>query len=464
MNKPRKNQPGRGERTGARDIAGRALERVYTQAAWARSALDAEIARAWARSPSGVDPRDIALATELVYGVLRTEAFLLKALAKHMRPPSSKGIQLAPALKAHLLMGAYSIAFLHKIPVFAAVNEAIDRVRAEGGPGPAAFCNAILRRFSEEIQIHGRPDPAFACAAGVPLWLLQRLIHTLGKDDANAYVTAGPVPPPLGLCLWPGEARDAWLDQLKKDAPVAMIEPCPHSPHGILVAGAGDPRKLKGVGSAWIVQEEGAQLVALSLGAKSGEWVLDACAGHGNKTWLLAHAVGPGGRVDAADLYPAKLRELREGPCGSKVSQVFQVDWEQGAGTVPGEYDRVLLDAPCSGTGTLRRRPEIALHRKPQDIARLSALQAAIFQRTAGRVRPGGRFVYAVCSVLREEAEEVIERAVPRIAGGNKLVSAPFEHPVLAALAGEGKSTLRLLPHVHGTDGYFMASFRVEGP
>lgn len=458
------NQPTGKAIGGARELAAIALTRVYTQSAYARAALDAEISKAQASSGGRVDPRDIALATELLYGVLRTGPFLLSRLAHHQTPRSNKGIQLAPAAQAHLLMGAYSIAFLDRIPPFAAVNEAVSGVRTVAGKGPSAFCNAILRRFSEEISRSGRPSLGDAVHASVPSWLSKRLSLSLGKESANAYIEAGPVPPPLVLCVWPGEDQGEWLKRIQEAAPEGMVQPCQHSPHGILLSHAGDPRKLPGAGKAWIVQEEGAQLVALSLSAQPGERILDACAGHGNKAWLLAYGVGERGAVDAADLYASKLRELREGPSGAKVSRTYTINWEEGVGEVPGDYDAILLDAPCSGTGTLRRRPEIALHRKADDIKRLSALQTAILKRAASRARVGGRLVYAVCSVLREEAEEVVEQALrPGSVEGRTLILSPFEDKRISGMAGEGQSMLRLLPHVHGTDGYFLASFRVLG-
>ncbi|MBX3264528.1 MAG: RsmB/NOP family class I SAM-dependent RNA methyltransferase, partial [Labilithrix sp.] len=212
---------------------------------------------------------------------------------------------------------------------------------------------------------------------------------------------------------------------------------------------------------AWTPQEEGSQLVALALGARPGEAVLDACAGRGNKTGLLARAVGGAGSVDAADVHPKKLerltRELER--IGRRPRATFAVDWSRGTGDAaapdPRGYDRVLVDAPCSGTGTLRRRPELALRRAAADVDELAALQRAILARAATLVRPGGRLVYAVCSVLREEAEDVLAAAT----AGAGLEPSPFDSPAAAAVAGGG-TTLRLLPHEHGTDGYFVASLR----
>jgi 16S rRNA (cytosine967-C5)-methyltransferase len=209
------------------------------------------------------------------------------------------------------------------------------------------------------------------------------------------------------------------------------------------------------------VQEEGSQLVALALGARAGETVLDACAGRGNKTGALVAAVGPSGAVDAADLHPAKLESLTGDLARTKrlVRACHAVDWSVGSGDVPRDFDRVLVDAPCSGVGTLRRRPDLQTRRTEADLTSLPALQRAILRRTADHVRPGGRLVYAVCSVLREEGEDVVAALLAEC-GDMRL--APFDSPSARAVAGDN-ATLRLLPQVHGTDGYFVASFVRKG-
>jgi 16S rRNA (cytosine967-C5)-methyltransferase len=350
-------------------------------------------------------------------------------------------------------MAAYALAFLDRVPAFAAVSEAVAGARAAGGERVAGFANAVLRRLSEETAAK-RPALADAIAASAPGWLRGALRRSLGRAGAAAYLAAGPVPPPIGLCLAHAEERDTWVETLRQAAPGAIVEAGKVSPRAVLVRGAGDVRRLPGAGEAWIVQEEGAQAVTLAAGAQPGERVLDACAGHGNKTWLLAREVGPSGAVDAADLHAQKLADLRAGPAGALVDATYAVDWTQGEGDVPeAGYDLVIVDAPCSGIGTLRRRPEIARTRDEADLGRLAALQVAIARRAATRARDGGRLVYAVCSVLREEDEDVAARLVAGEAGGVRLEAAP--------LSGGGH-TLRLTPHEHGTDGYFAAGFVVR--
>ncbi len=440
----------------ARGAAARVLTRVWQEQAFASAALDFELAK------RQLDPRDAALATELVYGVLRTEPALEVRLARVAS--RGKARLEAPLARAHLAIGAYSLAFLDRVPAFAAVSEAVRGAREADGERTAAFVNAVLRAFGRALEEGGRPALADAAAESAPGWLRGALRRTLGRAGASAYLAAGPVPPPIGLCVAPGRDRADTLAALQAAAPDASIELGGASPHAILVRGAGDVRRLPGAGEAWIIQEEGAQLVALALGAREGERVLDACAGHGNKAWLLAHQVSSSGAVDAADLYPHKLEELARGPAGRLVRGRHAVDWAAGVGEVPDGYDAVLVDAPCSGTGTLRRRPEIAIHRTAEDVTRLAAMQVAITRRAATRARDGGRLVFAVCSVLREEAEEVVARLVLPPGADDPpvhLEPAPFPTEPVRGLAG-GTASLRLLPHVHGTDGYFAASFVVR--
>jgi 16S rRNA (cytosine967-C5)-methyltransferase len=184
--------------------------------------------------------------------------------------------------------------------------------------------------------------------------------------------------------------------------------------------------------------------------------VLDACAGRGQKTTLLCEAVTgeSAGEVWAADAHPKKLEAL-----GRELERTHQVavrtvgvDWTLGPGDVPEGFDRVLVDAPCTGTGTLRRRPEIGGRLRPDDPARLCELQVAILRGAATRARPGGRVVYAVCSVLGAEAEEVLARV------SDVLEPQPFDAPLAASLAEAGATSLRLTPLRHDTDGYFVAS------
>ncbi len=438
-------------RTSAREVAANVLARVESDAAYAAAALDAEIERA-----VELDPRDKGLATELVYGSLRVLPWLTARIERH----AAKGIgKLEPHSRAHMILAAYQVAFLSRIPAFAAVSEAVSGVTARSGPKVGAFANAVLRKVAADAAREG-PSYAAAAASSVAPWLIASLTRALGEEGARAFVAAGAEPPPVGLRVEdesPG-ARDAWLARLREASPAATFELGQASPIAILARGAGRIEHLPGAAEGKLfVQEEGSQVVALALGARPGEHVLDACAGRGNKTSLLARRVLPGGAVDACDLHVSKLERLKKelARLGLAAGQTFVVDWTAGSGDVEGTYDRVLVDAPCSGVGTLRRRPDLALRRTEADLGALAEMQIAIVVNAAKQVRPGGRLVFAVCSVLREEAEDVVAALAVR---APTLRPAPFDAPELRALAGDA-TTLRLLPNVHGTDGYFLASF-----
>jgi 16S rRNA (cytosine967-C5)-methyltransferase len=302
-------------------------------------------------------------------------------------------------------------------------------------------------------------DRADALVASAPAWLRQALERTLSPEGARAFLACGLEPPPIGIRVEHEDERDAWLARLRASAPEATFEAGKASPLCVLARGAGKPQRLTGWSEgAFSIQEEGSQLAALAVGAAPGERILDACAGRGNKTAVLARRAGTQGEVDACDAMPAKLERLAEelARIGLAAHATFAVDWRVGSGDVPSGYDRVLVDAPCSGIGTLRRRPEIALRREELDLADLAAAQLAIATRAASHLRPGGTLVYVVCSVLREESEDVVDallRARPELA------LTAFDTKEARAVA-ENAPYFRLLPHVHGTDGYFVARLR----
>jgi 16S rRNA (cytosine967-C5)-methyltransferase len=437
-------------------VAAQVLVRVEQDAAFAAAALDAELSRAVQMSG-----RDRALATELAYGTLRVLPWLDARIGRHAK----KGIAgMEPRARAHLQIAAYQLFFLSRVPAFAAVSEGVDAVRAASGPKVAGFANAVLRALAREAA--GGPAPVEeAVVQSAAPWLREALARAIGEEEVTPFLLGDgrdrdARTPPLGIRVEREEERGAWLERLREAAPDGSFEPGRVSPLAILGRGAGKPQALPGWSEgAWSVQEEGSQLVALALGARPGETILDACAGRGNKTGVLAAAVGPNGSVDAVDVHPAKLEQLARGlqRTGRAIRAGYAVDWSVGSGDVPSGYDRILVDAPCSGIGTLRRRPDLQIRRTAEELASLTALQRAITQRAAVHLRPGGRLVFAVCSVLREEAEDVVQSL---LGTSPDLEPAPFDAPsVRAALSAPDLASLRLLPHIHGTDGYFLASF-----
>ncbi|HEY6558751.1 MAG TPA: transcription antitermination factor NusB [Polyangiaceae bacterium] len=418
----------------ARDIAARVLVRVLEDQSYAAPALDAEL-----RRHPQLDARERALATELVYGTLRVRASLLARLSA-LAPRGLKG---DTQVLAHLLLGAYQILLLDRVPAFAAVDETVGALRKLRGPKVAGFANAVLRKLAGGAPL----DERTAIVESAPAWLLRRLEAAIGKEGVPALLGAADTPPQALRIVRTLDSM-TWLEQAK---------PGRASPRARLLGSAGDPRRLGGFAEGgFVVQEEGAQVVGLALGVRPGERVLDACAGRGQKTSLLAEQLAGTGELWAADLYPAKLRLLEEDfeRLRLPAPHTAALDWTVGAAGVPGEFDRVLIDAPCTGTGTLRRRPEIMTRLGEGDPARLAELATAIVRAAAGRARAGAHVVFAVCSVLAEEAEAVVSRV------SDVLEPAPFDAPEIAHLLAPDATAFRLLPAEHGTDGYFVASFR----
>lgn len=431
----------------ARSVAAEVLTRVIADGAFAAAALDAELDRS-----VQLDGRDRGLATELVYGTLRLLGWVEARLDRHAKHGVAS---LEPRVRSHLAIAAYQILVLTRIPPFAAVNEAVTAVRVARGEKVAGFANAILRKIAREPKPEASEVERAALASIDPM-LRDAIVRAIGEEGAIRLVSGHGGPPPLGIRVEAESARQSWIEELRAAKPSASFEAGALCPRAILARGAGRVVDLPGYAAgSWTPQEEGSQFVALALGARPGDVVLDACSGRGNKTGMLVGAVGPSGAVDAADIHPKKLERL-----GSELARIrcavrhtYAVDWSVGTASVRGPYDRALIDAPCSGTGTIRRRPELSLRRGEGDARVLATLQRAILERVAGLVRPGGRLVYAVCSVLREEAEDVV--AGVEALG---LRPAPFDDPNVVKVFADATS-FRVLPHEHGTDGYYAASF-----
>ncbi|MEM1418018.1 MAG: transcription antitermination factor NusB, partial [Myxococcota bacterium] len=370
------------------------LRRVTDEGAWATPTLDAALGRA------GLAPRDAGLATAITYGVLRVLPALDARIAALQKRPG----KLDPAVRAILRVAAFQLAHLGRVPPHAVVDAAVRHAKAERGPRVAGFVNALCRRLAADRPHAPRPPERLL----VPAWVEAALGESLG-ERAETFLGERPLPPPLGLRLRAG------ADAPPGAVPGQVAEDAAHAPPG-------DARALPGFGRRFVVQEEGSQLVGRALDVRPGEAVVDACAGRGGKTAQLAEATGAGGRVLALELHDARAAKIPGALAalglGEVSLEVATVDLRVGTGGHADSFDAVLVDAPCSGLGTVHRRPEILLRITPDDIGALAATQAAILRTAATLVRPGGRLVYAVCSPLRAEGAAVADAAAEALAEG----------------------------------------------
>ena len=380
-----------------REVVARVLARVLSEGAWIAPTLDHALTR------EGLSPREAARATDLVYGAARSRLPIEREIDRHR--PKKKAIE--PFTRAVLATSVMELVG-HREQAHAIVSAAVSLVRDERGEGLGRFVNAILRRVAEKppVLVGRMPPPLFELVA-----------RGVGRDRAVAMEASLAGTPMLGLRA--EIDREVLAARIRQARPEAEVRPGVVSPRALLLRGAGDPRALPGYAEgAFGVQEEGSQGLAALVDAQPGERVADVCAGHGGKAAVLARAVGPAGCVVALDLHEAKLDRI--GPELARLRILTKLetratDLTVGAGGLPpASFDRVLVDAPCTGLGTLARRPEIMLRVTPADPARLALTQAAILDRAASLVRPGGRLVYAVCSPTREEGAEVIQAFLAR--------------------------------------------------
>lgn len=401
----------------ARRVATRVLHRVAALDAWATPALDAEIARA------GLDRRDAALATEIVYGALRSLPRLDAALDAHLAKPSKVDAYLRAALRA----GAYQLLHLSRVPPHAAVSDAVALVKRERGPRLAGVANAVLRKVAATRPEHPSPPDRIE----VPRWIAGAFERALGPERAGAFLESRPLPPPLGLRAVGGPAAER-VAAIRAAHPEAEVAACALASRGLWVRGAGDPRALpRFAEGALAVQEIGSQIVVELVGVEAGDRVADLCAGHGTKSLALAERAAS---VVAVDLYEEKLERAERERARLAIEPALEtvaVDLTVGTGGLEARFDRVLVDAPCTGLGTLHRRPELLLRLRPDDPARMAELQLSILSTAGELVRPGGLLIYAVCSPTEEEGAGVAQRFAAKHPG-LELVRALPSDPVAA--------------------------------
>lgn len=361
-----------------------------------------------------------------------------------------------------LRIGAYQLLLLDRIPSFAAVHQAVELTKAVAGPGAARFVNALLRRLTGAFSPSLPPDAEAALAIRMshPLWLVERWRARYGLAEAEALCRANQQIPPVGLRVNTLRASATTLRECATTAG-AQVEESPWLPEFLRLSGGMEfLEKSAPEAGEFLVMDEAAGLVVELLAPKPGERILDACAGGGNKSALLAIRTGDRAAIVALDPGVQARRRLETATrrLGLVGIQPRAGDARRLDPDLVGWADSVLVDAPCTGIGTLRRRPEIKWRVEPADITRLSALQGAILAGAAKALRPGGVLVYAVCSTEPEEGDEVVRHFLAR--EPEFRLEPPPGFPAQARELVGQEGILRTRPDRHGIDGFFAARLR----
>jgi 16S rRNA (cytosine967-C5)-methyltransferase len=451
----------------ARTIAFDVLHRVETQSAFADEVLRAELNHK-------VGPENAGLATELTLGVLRWQR-LLDFLIDRNLSKTTKTLDIEVRLA--LRLGVYQLCFLERVPAHAAVHESVELVKRARKKSAAPLVNAVLRKSAKEAKTlsHSRDairpflpkdlpvEEQLGILDSHPTWMVQRWLRIFGEDGTRALLQANNSVPAVSCFLLDSQHQGDFAKSLNMAG--CAVEP------GLLLRNArslhgGNPSASEAIQRGWVaIQDEGSQAVAHLLAVESGNRVLDLCAAPGGKTLLLTIAAGADGRVIAGDLHIGRVRAMAERFEHAGVRNVESVVAD-GTKPLPFErpFDRILVDAPCSGTGTLARHPEIRWRLRPENLTGLHELQVRLLGNALTKLAPGGRLIYSTCSLESEENELVVNEVLGSV--GRKFHIVPPREAVQSVLKeGVSAETLigadgffRTSPSVHRTDGFFAAA------
>jgi 16S rRNA (cytosine967-C5)-methyltransferase len=450
----------------ARSIAFDILRRVATQDAYADESLRAAL-------DETVGTADAGLATELTLGVLRWQRLLDFLIDRNL---AKKTKTLDIEVRIALRLGIYQLYFLERVPAHAAVHESVELVKQARKRSAAPLVNAVLRKSAKESSTTPKPTEAIASLIprdlprtellGIehsqPTWLVERWMRTIGEDRTVALLGANNRVPGLSAFIVNPQRREeaiASLQQVGCEVRPGLLLRDAWTLHG------GNPAASAAMRNGWTaIQDEGSQAVAHLLSVASGNTVLDLCAAPGGKTLLLSLAAGAQGHVIAADLHGHRVRAMAERFERTGIRNIASVAVD---GTQPlpfgHTFDRILVDAPCSGTGTLARHPEIRWRLRAENLAELHALQAGLLRNALTALAPSGRLVYSTCSLEPEENEFVVNEVLGdtlikfRVVTSKAVLQQVLREDIVPEHFIGTDGFFRTFPPQDGTDGFFAA-------
>ena len=410
-----------------------------------------------------LDPRDKGLITELVFGVLRWQGRLDSIISRFS---SVKLKKINPVVRIILRTAIYQILFLDKIPARAAVNEAVKLARESQPDYVVRFVNAVLRKVSDNIESLKKVDETNLTASGIaeiyshPKWIVDAWVKELGTEETAELCRANNKTPPTSIRVNTLLTTSENLAEELRRAGIE-VQPCKYAPDALEVEkGHFKLQRLEAYEKGLFqIQDEASQLVAHILTPRPEERILDACAGFGGKTSIFAQLMENSGEIMAVDLSPWKVAALEENLERLKIGIVgtLQTDVRKLNEMNIKPFDRIFLDAPCSGLGVLRRKPDIKWKRRPGDVYRLSLLQRDLLDSLASLLRVGGVLVYATCTLLNIENSEVIESFLQN---HPEFCIEPISDTIPWMKVFARGPYFCSFPHRHGTDGFFAARLK----
>jgi len=451
-----------------RQLAYIALRDIHRQGAYTDIALDRVLRSAQLKSAdSGASQErspDRGLVTELVYGSVRRQR-TLDALIDQLG--KKKAHQQPPEFRTILHIGLYQLRYQERIPASAAVNTTVELAKENGFKGLAGVVNGLLRQYerlaasADPLQLPMEPIERLGVLHSFPDWMIQMWVEQLGIEETEQLCEWLNQSPSIDLRVNP---RRTSIEEVEAAMQVAGVDVrrVPPLPQALrVVGGTGTIQKLPGFNEGWwTVQDSSAQLVSHLLDPQVGEVVIDACAAPGGKTTHIAELIGDEGKIWACDRAASRLRKLRENTQRLQLRSIQICTGDsRNFSQFTNSADRVLLDAPCSGLGTLHRRPDIRWRVTPATVQELSVLQRELLERASTWVKPGGTLVYATCTLHPQENEDVIQLFLAHHSHW-KIEPPPPDSPLSAFSTPQG--WLKVWSHRHQMDGFFMVRLKLE--
>lgn len=442
----------------AREVALKIINDIETNGAYANLALTRELNRQLSQGP--LSDQDRRFITELVYGTVKAGATLDWMLSSYLSRPLAK---VAPVIRNILRLGMYQLFFLEKVPAAAACNQAVELTKKYGHAGTVKFVNGVLRNAARSPEKIVYPDPDkepvqyLALTYFHPEWLITRWLARLGAAACQELCQINNTTPPLSIRANTIKiSRTELLERLTGEGVTCEISNW--APEGIVCyehPGLSTLASLRN--GLFQVQGESSMVVAHVLDPQPGELIIDACGAPGGKTTHIAALMKNTGKVLSTDIYEHKLALTRENACrlGLTNIETKALDAVNLGSMYPLQADRVLVDAPCSGLGVLRRKPDSRWRKSEAMLKDLPRLQSAILASAAQCVKPGGVLVYSTCTTEPEENENIVQ--------------AFLQDQPLFSLEAAGEylpekkrpdTMLQLWPHTDGVDGFFIARMR----